>query len=116
MINFDLHILTNNNEGKHDMKKDEEVFVECGAVCYDKKCDKTLTEKEYNDGITEDGWSIDHSSGFYFCPNCSKYLSLAETISDDLNSFKEYDDIPFEIILDSAYMIIDTNDSYKKIK
>ena len=40
------------------MKKDEKVFGECGAVCYDKKCDRTFTEKEYNDGITEDGWSI----------------------------------------------------------
>ena len=99
------------------MKKDEKVFGECGAVCYDKKCDRTFTEKEYNDGdylTNGEGWSIDHSSGIYFCPNCSKYLSLAETISDDLNSFKEYDDIPFEIILDSAYMIIDTYQSYKE--
>ena len=98
------------------MKKDEKVFGECGAVCYDKQCDKTFTEKEYNNGITEEGWSIDHGTGYFFCPDCKKYLSLAETISDDLNSCQSYDDIPFEIILDSAYMIIDTNDSYKKIK
>ena len=96
---------------------DEKVFGECGAVCYDKKCERTFTKKEYDNGITnEGGWSIDHNTGYFFCSDCSKYLSLAETISDDLNLFKEYNDIPFEIILDSAYMIIDTYESYKKIE
>ena len=101
------------------MNKDEKVFGECGAVCYDKKCDRTFTKKEYNDGdylTNGEGWSIDHGTGYFFCPDCSEYLNLAEIISDELNLWEECKDIPFEIILDSAYMIIDTYESYKKIK
>ena len=25
----------------------KEIFGECGAICYDKECNKTYTEKEY---------------------------------------------------------------------
>ena len=94
------------------MSKEKKVFGECGAVCYDKECNETYTEKEYNEDMSD--WSIDHNTGYYFCPNCKTYLSVAEDISDILNNHNI--NISFDIILDSAYMTIDTYNSYKAIE
>ena len=91
------------------MIEEREIVAECGAVFYDKKCNKTYTEKE---NMT--AWSIDHSTGCYFCPSCKKYLSVAEDINDIMNSCGMH--ISFDIILDSAYMLIDTYNSYKPIE
>ena len=90
----------------------KEAFGECGAVCYDKECNKTYTEKEYNEDMSE--WSIDHNTGFYFCPSCKIYLSVSEDIDDIMNSCDMH--ISFDIILDSVYMLIDTYKSYKAIE
>ena len=90
----------------------DQVFGECGAVCYDKKCDKTYTEKEYKEDMSN--WSIDHATGYYFCSDCKKYLSVAEEINDTMNNHDI--NIDFEYCVDSAYMLIDTYKSYKKIK
>ena len=91
------------------MIEEREIVAECGAVFYDKKCNKTYTEEE---NIT--AWAIDHSTGCYFCPSCKKYLSVAEDVSDILNNHNI--NIGFDIILDSAYMLIDTYNSYKPIE
>ena len=90
------------------MIEEREIVAECGAVFYDKKCNKTYTEEE---NIT--AWSIDHSTGCYFCPSCKIYLSVSEDIDDIMNSCGM--NISFDIILDSAYMLIDTYNSYKPI-
>ena len=63
------------------MSKERKAFGECGAVCYDKECNETYTEKEYNEDMSD--WSIDHNTGYYFCPNCKIYLSVAEDINEN---------------------------------
>ena len=93
------------------MNVKEQIFGECGAVCYDKKCNKTY-RKEYNEDMSN--WSIDHASGYYFCPDCKIYLSVAEDINDTMNSHNM--EIDFEYCIDCAYMLIDTYKSYKNIK
>ena len=94
------------------MNKKEQIFGECGAVCYDKKCNKTYTEEEYNEDMSN--WSIDHASGYYFCPDCKIYLSVAEDLNDTMNSYNM--NIVFDYCLDSAYVLVDTYNSYKNIE
>ena len=69
-------------------------------------------EKEYKEDMSN--WSIDHATGYYFCSDCKKYLSVAEEINDTMNNHDI--NIDFEYCVDSAYMLIDTYKSYKKIK
>ena len=76
--------------------------------------DKIKLEKYFKSKVGKNCWNVDDCSGFYICSDCSKYLGVAEDINESMNNHNM--EIDFEYCLDSAYMLIDTYNSYKIIE
>jgi len=88
------------------MKKEKCVGRNCNHIFPVEDVINNMNENE----ATWNEWAGD---GF-LCGKCSRYLSIAEDISDAMSS--QDMDIDMEYCLDSAYMLIDTYNCYKKIE
>ena len=82
--------------------------------CVGKNCNYEFPTKDvHNDNNVNATWNEGEDNG-YLCDKCSVYLSVAEDINDTMNSHKM--NIPWDFCLDSAYVLVDTFNSYKLLK
>ena len=93
-------------DNKGDKMKEKRVGRNCNHIFPIEDVTNNMNENE----ATWNEWAGD---GF-LCGKCSRYLSIAEDISDAMSS--QDMDIDMEYCVDSAYMLIDTYNCYKKIE
>ena len=83
--------------------------------CVGRNCNHTFQVEDVINNMNENEatWNEWAGDGF-LCGKCSMYLCIAEDISEAMSN--QGMDIYMEYCVDSAYMLIDTYNSYKKIK
>ena len=83
--------------------------------CVGRNCNHIFPIEDVTNNMNENEatWNEWAGDGF-LCGKCSRYLSIAEDISDAMSS--QDMDIDMEYCVDSAYMLIDTYNCYKKIE
>ena len=81
--------------------------------CVGRNCNHTFPVQDVVNNMNENEatWNEWAGDGF-LCGKCSMYLCIAEDISDAMSN--QGMDIDMEYCVDSAYMLIDTYNSYKK--
>jgi len=88
-------------DGTHPLDRSSKSLGEVWDIVSDE--DKAKLKAYWNSEVRDYRcWSIDNSSGFYWCADCNKYLSLAEDLQDTLDDYE----LDFDFLLEMAYKII----------